>query len=183
MDMTSALNKLKNFLDKEKIQYMVFGGLATGVYGYERMTYDIDIKLLYEISEYSLLKLINKLDVIANVLPKDPVAFILKTMVLPIEIENVKVDLVFSGLDYEIESLERAVNSELLGIKNIRVVSIEDLIIQKCISVRDKDWLDIKNILLLNKDLDWNYLMEKVKMFSDILEKPEIIEKIKKLRK
>ena len=37
MDMTLSLKKLKEFFEKEKIPYMVFGGLATGVYGYEKI--------------------------------------------------------------------------------------------------------------------------------------------------
>jgi hypothetical protein len=48
MDMALALNKLKTFFEEEEISYMIFGGLATGVYGYERMTYDIDVKILNE---------------------------------------------------------------------------------------------------------------------------------------
>ncbi|NOR44704.1 MAG: hypothetical protein GQ534_03885 [Candidatus Delongbacteria bacterium] len=183
MNMTSALNKLKDFFEREKIPYMVFGGLATGMYGYERMTYDIDIKIIYDISEVSLLKMIDKLKIIANIIPKDPLVFVNKTMVLPIEIDNVKADLVFSGLEYEIESLKRAVLGKLIGVEKIKVISLEDLIIQKSISERDKDWLDIKNIIILNKNLDWNYLMEKIRIFSDILEKPEIIEKITKMKK
>ena len=82
--MTSALNKLKNFFEQEKIPYMIFGGLAIGIYGYERMTYDIDIKTIYDTSEVSLNSLINKFSDIATIIPKAPVSFIQETMVLPI---------------------------------------------------------------------------------------------------
>jgi predicted nucleotidyltransferase len=182
MNMTGALNKLVIFFEKEKIPYMIFGGLATGIYGYERMTYDIDIKIIHEITDDSLLDLVNKISKIATVIPEEPIEFIHKTMVLPIEIENVKADLVFTGLEYEIESVERAVQGELLGVK-AKIISLEDLIIQKSISERDKDWQDIKNLIEVNSKLDWNYLTEKVKMFSDILDKPEILEKIIRLKK
>jgi predicted nucleotidyltransferase len=182
MNMTGALNKLVIFFEKEKIPYMIFGGLATGIYGYERMTYDIDIKIIHEITDDSLLDLVNKISKIATVIPEKPIEFIHKTMVLPIEIESVKADLVFTGLEYEIESVERAVQGELLGVK-AKIISLEDLIIQKSISERDKDWQDIKNLIEVNSKLDWNYLTEKVKMFSDILDKPEILEKIIRLKK
>ena len=182
MNMTGALNKLVIFFEKEKIPYMIFGGLATGIYGYERMTYDIDIKIIHEITDDSLLDLVNKINKIATVIPEEPIGFIHKTMVLPIEIEKVKADLVFTGLEYEIESVERAVQGELLGVK-AKIISLEDLIIQKSISERDKDWQDIKNLIEVNSKLDWNYLTEKVKMFSDILDKPEILEKIIRLKK
>jgi len=181
--MTVALDKLRIFFQDEKIPYMIFGGLATGVYGYERMTYDIDIKIVYDTSESSLLYLVDKLQSIAKIIPQKPLDFISNTMVLPIEVENVKTDLVFSGLDYEIESLNRAINGELLGVKEIKVISVEDLSVQKSISERGKDWLDIENLISLNKELDWNYLMEKVTEFSNILEKPEMVKKINEMRK
>ena len=182
MNMTRALNRLVEFFEKEKISYMIFGGLATGIYGYERMTYDIDIKIIHEITDDSLLKFINKLKVIATIIPETPIEFIHNTMVLPIEIDNVKADLVFTGLKYEIESVERAVQGELLGVK-AKIISLEDLIVQKSISERDKDWQDIKNLIEVNSKLDWNYLIEKVSMFSKILDKPEILDKIKRLKK
>ena len=67
ISMALALNKLKIFFEREKIPYMVFGGLATGVYGYERMTYDIDIKILYDVSESSLEELIEKFTSISKI--------------------------------------------------------------------------------------------------------------------
>ena len=182
MDMALALNKLKTFFEEEKIPYMVFGGLATGVYGYERMTYDIDIKILHEISDDSLMELIRKLSRVSEILPKDPLPFIKKTMVLPIEIESVKADIVFTGLEYEIQSLERAVTGSLFGVK-VKVIAVEDLIVQKSISDRDKDWQDIENLIALNNGLDWEYLKIQLKIFSEILEKPEISDKILKMRK
>ncbi|MBN2856907.1 MAG: nucleotidyltransferase [Candidatus Delongbacteria bacterium] len=182
MNMALALNKLKNFFEEEKIPYMVFGGLATGVYGYERMTYDIDIKILHEVTEDSLNELVIRLSTVSNILPKDPVSFIRKTMVLPIEVEAVKADIVFTGLEYEIESINRAQQKELFGIM-VKVIAVEDLIVQKSISERDKDWQDIENLINFNASLDWQYLLRQINIFSEILDKPEMLTKIGKMRK
>ncbi len=181
MDMTLSLKKLKEFFEKEKIPYMVFGGLATGVYGYERMTYDIDIKILHDISEDSLAELVKKLSAVSTILPKDPVQFIRTTMVLPIEIENVKADIVFTGLEYEIESITRACERELFGI-SLKMISVEDLIVQKSISERDKDWQDIENLIKFNKNLDWKYLLKQINFFSEILDRPVMVINIEKMK-
>jgi hypothetical protein len=57
----------------------------------------------------------------------------------------------------------------------------EDLIIQKAVSTREKDWLDIRNVIENQRDkMDWNYLLKYCKDLSNFLNNTEIYEKIKK---
>lgn len=43
-----ALIKLVDWLNRQKIPYMVFGGIANPIYGNPRQTFDIDIKIILE---------------------------------------------------------------------------------------------------------------------------------------
>ena len=63
-----------------------------------------------------------------------------------------------------VEFLIRAYSSiEFSNIK-IKVCLPEDLIIQKAVSTRQKDWLDIRNVIENQRDkMDWNYLLKHCK--------------------
>ena len=83
-------------------------------------------------------------------------------------------------MDYEKEAIDRAELRKLLTVE-VQIVSLEDLIIQKSVSERAKDWDDIENLISINEDkIDWNYLLEQINIFSEILDKSEM--KIKILR-
>ena len=85
-------------------------------------------------------------------------------------------------MDYEKEAIDRAKLRKLLTVE-VQTVSLEDLIIQKSVSERVKDWDDIENLISINEDkIDWNYLLEQINIFSEILDKSEIRIKILRFR-
>jgi len=182
MNLIESLKKIISFIEDAKIPYMVFGGLANGIYGYERQTFDIDIKLNISLEKSDLILFISKISSFAKIMPQNPIDFISKTMVLPVEVDGVRVDLVFCGLDFEQEAIKHA-NNGMIGNVAIKVATVEDMIIQKAISVRDKDWLDIENLIKINNTkIDWKYLRKNIELFAEILDRPEIISKIMRLK-
>jgi hypothetical protein len=55
--------------------------------------------------------------------------------------------------------------------------------VQKAISEREKDWLDIEGICKnLTKKLDWNYILGHAQNLADWLDKPEILHKLAGLK-
>jgi len=161
------------------ISYMVFGGIANSIYGNPRQTFDVDIKFSLE-SKYEMEQFVEELKSVSTLLPDKPIQFIKETNVIPIEIDDVRVDLVVAELPFEIKAIQRSVYVEFLNIK-IRVCLPEDLIIQKAVSTREKDWLDIRTIIENQSDkMDWNYLLNHCRELSNFLSKPEIYKRIKK---
>lgn len=66
---------------------------------------------------------------------------------------------------------------------NIKACTPEDLIIQKVISIREKDWSDINYIIEnLRSNLDWNYMLKHCKDLSEFLDEPEIYDRVEKLK-
>jgi len=63
----------------------------------------------------------------------------------------------------------------------VNYVSIEDLIIQKIISGRERDIEDLKTILIKNKKIDEKYILKWLREFEKVLDK-NLIEIFMKLK-
>lgn len=144
-------------LEDKKIRYLVIGGLAVNLYGYNRMTKDLDIMLSFDSEN------VNKFKELVEDLgfkPRVPVDII--EIADPNNREfwkdkkNMKVFSVFNPenddeivdvmiMDY-IDFEEAYKNRKILSDKSnaVSVVSFEDLIKLKEISGRDRDLYDIK---------------------------------------
>ena len=178
MSLISALKVIINFLEKNKIPYMVIGGIANSMFGEPRQTFDIDIKIKIG-EQINIKELINKLKNISDFFTENPLSFAEKVRVIPIILEGTKIDLIFADLEYEQKAIKNSVRKKFDSI-NINVCKPEDLIIQKSISEREKDWNDIKKIIEINRSkLDKKYILKYCTELSDWLSKPDLINKIK----
>lgn len=167
-----ALIELHEFLREENIQFMVIGGIANLIWGQPRLTQDIDITISVE----DIPSFIKKIRSFGKLLPENPIKFAEKTRVSPIEINNVKVDIIFAGTEYERIAISRVIKVEIQKGININVCSPEDLIIHKAISERERDWEDIEGIILRQgKRLDKKYISKWLKAFSSALARPDIL--------
>ncbi len=176
-----ALADISVWLTENAIPYMVFGGVANSIYGDARQTFDVDFKIIYS-ADRPLDQFLNSLSSAAHILPEDPEQFISDTQVLPVQVSGVRVDLVFATLPFEIEAIERSPVKEVFGLK-IHVCTPEDLIVQKAISTRDKDWLDIENLVKREKKaLDWEYIEKHCSELAEFLDRPHLIRRIVKFK-
>ncbi len=181
MDILNSLKKIVNFLEEHNYPYMIFGGIATAYYGYTRQTFDIDVKIYLDLSK-EIRPFIKNVSQICKIRTENPVQFIKETSVLPIIIDEVGIDIVFAQLPFEINAIKRAVPIDFENL-HFDICAIEDLVIQKSVSTRDKDWIDIDNLIKMNLNkIDWNYLLSVCTELSHWLETP-INKKIKEIKK
>ncbi len=127
--MNPFINGLKviiSYLSELQIPYMVFGGIANSLYGNPRQTFDIDIKIALD-SPTVLENLIAKINAHGKVIPQNPRIFIDETGVLPIEVEGVRIDLVFAKLPFELEAIQRSQKIPYSGLE-LQICTLEDLI-------------------------------------------------------
>ena len=182
--MPSSLDKLYQktleILEKEKIPYLLIGGLAVGILGEPRMTQDIDL-ILY--------------------IPKSAVAAFLKGLkkehfsfnpamtqndlelkgAFRISYGNLWVDFIVASTDFENSAFKRKLKIKLLG-KEVNIPSPEDLILLKLIPGRERDILDIKSIIERHRTkLDMRYLENWAQKLSDDAEDLRIWNTLKKL--
>ena len=94
-----ALESIVSWLDKQRVPYMIFGGIANSIYGSPRQTFDIDIKISVP-AENDKTDFIEQLRTVAVLLPENPIQFIAETSVLPVTIGSVRIDLVFAQLPH-----------------------------------------------------------------------------------
>jgi hypothetical protein len=169
-----AVGSLARFLEEREVPYMIIGGIANLVWGEPRSTLDVDASVLVE--EPAWPGLVTALRKHFRVLPKDALAFLRETHVLPIETaDGVRIDLVWARLPYEHKAIARATIEEVAG-HPVRVCRPEDLIISKIVSERPKDREDVRAIVRhQGSRLDRRYLSQIVRSLARALDQPELL--------
>jgi len=163
------LRKVSRELTRNKIPYIVIGGQAVLLYGYPRVTKDIDITLGVGADRIKDVK-----KVIARIcfkpLVKDIEKFVNQTMVLPAiaSRSGIRIDFIFSSTKYEKNAIKRA---RKVRLKNalVNFASLEDLIIHKIIAKRGRDLEDVKIIIFKNPKYDKKYIVTWLKQFDTSL--------------
>ena len=182
--MQSSLDKLFvktiNFLEKQKIPYLIIGGLAVGVLGEPRMTQDID--LIIFIPKNDLPKLLDKIkkdgfSVNKKIALKDAY----QKGTFRMDFEGLWVDLIISSTEFENSAFKRKIKTELFG-KRVYFPSPEDLVLLKVVPGREKDLLDARTIIERHKGkLDKKYIESWAQKLSDEAEDLRIWNTTKKL--
>ncbi len=172
-----ALHKATTFLEQNGYRYAIIGGIANQVWGQARFTYDIDLKVLVPDTDYAKVRkaILTHFPTLAR--PELPA----NSLIVAVKIDNIIVDFLLAVPGYEDYIIERAVH-HFMGETAFWVCTAEDLIIQKAIAGRAKDWQDIEGILIeQQKQLDQVYLEDWLSQFAEFLEKPDVLTQYQKL--
>jgi len=67
----------------------------------------------------------------------------------------------------------------------VKICRPEDLIVMKAFADRPQDWLDVKGILIRQKErpLDWGHIRKHLKVLAKAKESPELVDKLEAMRK
>lgn len=171
----SALLEITSILDDLRVPYVLIGGLAVSLWGEPRSTLDIDLSLWVEPAEFDAT--VGAISARMRPLPQDALAFVRETRVLPVmSSQGVRADLVFAALPPELEAIRRA-QPMLVGSRTVNVASLEDLILMKLVSEREKDAEDAQRLLARFKGkIDCNYLEPRLIELAEALARPGILE-------
>lgn len=169
-----ALRYVVSFLEAHKIPFVIIGGLAVSVWGEPRATKDIDVKVfLGEKTSKHLKELVAQQfeDV------KQPIPLII-TARTP---QGVPVDFLIAIPGYEQQILSRARFVDWQGLK-LPFCSPEDLVIQKIVADRPRDWEDVESILIeQHGKLDQAYIRNWLAQFAEVLERPDWLTRYEEL--
>jgi hypothetical protein len=171
-----ALVELAGLLGRQRVPYMVIGGLAAAVWGEPRTTLDVDVTVW--VPDADIARLVERLEESFELLAPEPRAFIARTRVLPMRTRaGIRIDLIFGLLSFEEEAIRRALEVKV-GSAVIRFCSPEDLILHKIISTRERDLADARAVVVRRlATLDFVYLEPRVAELASLLERPEIAER------
>ncbi|MBD3616687.1 MAG: nucleotidyl transferase AbiEii/AbiGii toxin family protein [Gracilimonas sp.] len=152
-------------------------GYAVLYHGEARFTEDIDIILGVDNDDLS--RILNIVSGDFQVRTKNPEKFVNQTNVLPLRETDsgIKVDLIFSFIEFEREAIR---NAEIVKIEGneVRIVKAEDLIIYKLLAGRPKDLEDAKNVLQLNETkIDLKKIDHSINEISEMMGNDSVIRK------
>lgn len=173
---TPLLEAIK-FLEKSDCRYALIGGLALSQWGVVRATHDVDFKVLVPDTDYSRIRALLSAQFpkpARKHAPKNP-------LILAVKIAGVTVDFLFALPGYEELIIEHAIRRTLNGF-SAWICSAEDLVIQKVVAGREKDWPDVEALLIAQSGkLDSAYIDDWLVQFAEALEKPEMLAKYRRL--
>lgn len=160
--LVQSLKEICLFLDNIRIEYMLVGGLAVGIWGEPRATVDIDFLVSIKTDYSDLLRQKVKeserfIFIHDRPLIFGKISFLRATLKSNADIS---VDFLFADDDFKNEALKR---KETLQISDfsVNVSAPEDLIILKLLSGREQDNLDAKKIFEIQKKrLDREYMQK-----------------------
>jgi predicted nucleotidyltransferase len=95
------------------------------------------------------------------------------------------VDISCGGFAFEKSAVQRARKVQMLPGVRLKLCTAEDLIVYKAFAGRVRDWEDVEGIIAkqARKKLDWRYIHAQLKPLAELKEEPEIVEKLKDLRR
>lgn len=167
----TPLRKAIKALEDNGHRYAVIGGIALSQWGVVRVTQDIDLKVLVSNLDYAGVRtFLTRVfpEPARRQAPHNP-------FIVAVKIDGVIVDFLLTAPGYEEQIIARAARRNLNGF-SIWVCSAEDLIIQKVIADRKKDWADVEALLIEQcGKLDEAYIENWLSQFAEALEKPEML--------
>ena len=182
-DLSSVLGSLSEWLIDQQVPYAIIGGVAIGFVAQPRATQDVDAVIWIDLDRVEdFLESGKGFGFVPRV--PDPVNFARTTRVLLLRHQqtNIGIDLSCGTLPFEKEMLDRS--TELIaGPIKLRVATPEDLIILKAVAHRQRDLIDIDNLLSVHGDLDLDRIRSWVRQFAEVLDTPELISELEKLLK
>ncbi len=170
-----ALIEITTILDEMQVPYTLIGGLAVSLWGEPRATLDVDLSLWIEPANFETT--VSALCARLAALPRNALAFATETRVLPvISAAGVRVDLVLAALDAERQAISRAMPKQVGG-KTVMVSSVEDLVLMKLISEREKDLEDARRLLRrFRGSIDRAYLEPRLTELAEAFARPGIVD-------
>jgi len=179
-DLETAVLRLTQWLDTERIPYMLIGGFAVLVWGEPRLTRDVDCTIWVESERFE-----TTVETIVKAFQSrvgKPVEFTTSTRVLPIVIAGVPTDVIFAALPYERDAIERA-RPIAIGSQSVAVCAPEDLIIHKIISTRQRDREDVESVFKKqHSQMDFAYLDARVEELAIALADSTFLDWYRRLR-
>ncbi len=174
-----AMRNVVDFLESKNYRYAIVGGIANQVWGQARFTYDVDIKLLVPNFDYDAVRrdVLNAFPQLGRPeLPRNPLIVSVKT-------GEIIVDFLLTIPGYEEQIVTRAMRYSIDDFA-FWVCRADDLIIQKAIAKRAKDWQDIEGIVIEQGDnLDQQYIEYWLAEFAEALEQPDILSRYREIVK
>ncbi len=175
--------EIQSFCQQRAWKFCFIGGLVVQHWSEPRSTKDVDLTLLTGFGDEE--KYVDEW--LRHYKPRRPDArelALTRRVLLLWSKRDLAIDIALGALAFEEDSVARAKDIEVVHGITLRFCSAEDLIVMKAFANRDRDWNDIKNTIVRQRDaLDWRYIRKQLKELLILKEEPEIATRLDQLRK
>jgi predicted nucleotidyltransferase len=153
---------------------MIIGGVAASLLGRPRLTADVDAVILLSVDELPALIAAAQGEGLTT-RQEDAEKFARRNRILLLRhLESgINVDLSLGVLPFEQEAVERSAVHRIGGLE-LRLPTVEDLIVFKAVAHRPQDLLDIQALVEANQELDRTRIRRWVREFAKVLDTPEL---------
>ncbi len=180
-DLLPVLASLSQWLKDQQIQYAIIGGVAIGFLAQPRATQDVDAVVWIDLDHLQVFLESGKA---FGFVPRvsDPIEFAKKARVILVRHQqtHVGIDLSCGALPFEREMLDRSTELSA-GPITFKIVTPEDLVILKAVAHRQRDLIDIANLLTVQRDVDFDRIRYWVRQFAEALDSPELLSDLEKI--
>ncbi len=177
----AAADELQRFCTQENWSYCFIGGLAVQRWGEPRNTRDADLTLVTGFGGEE--PFVDRLLSAFKGRRADAKAFALQYRVLLLEASNgTPLDIALGAMPFEENSVQRSSLWLLPENTSLRTCSAEDLIVHKVFAGRERDWLDVEGVLLVQKSgLDFQQIRRELEPLLALKDSVESLEKFRRL--
>ena len=179
----AAAAEVDRFCRRQKWRFCFIGGVAVQRWGEPRFTQDADFTVLTELgSEEKFIEVL-----LNHFTPRvpSPRRFALEMRVLLLRTKRgVNLDVSLGAFPYDEACVERASVWKIKPRMSITTCSAEDLVINKILASRPRDWADVESILLRQgRRLDLKMIRKELPGLLEMTEHRDSLEKFERLVK
>ncbi len=177
-----AAAEVQRSLEDLGYPFCLIGGVANARWGNPRATRDIDVAVLTGWGDED--QVISRL--LAEFAPRFEGAAELarEARVLLVKTSSgVEVDLSLAALPFEARACQRATEWKPRTGIHLKTASAEDLIVMKSFAGRPQDWMDVREIIVRQKDrLDWVCVAEELSAFAGLQDDVDLVAEVDRIR-
>ncbi|MBC7624894.1 MAG: hypothetical protein H7232_16085 [Aeromicrobium sp.] len=169
-------------MNEEGYGFCFIGGLAFQRWGNPRYTQDVDLTVICPIGDEA--EMVSKL---ASWFPSrmnQPLEFSVRSRIYLARLaDGTPADIALGVLDFEYHAVERAVMFDFGVGDPLKICTAEDLIVFKAFAARDRDWFDVRSVVIRQNDkLNWRQIFTELEPLVEMKEQPEILATLRDIR-
>lgn len=177
-----AATEIQRLFESFGYDFCFIGGLAFQRWGNPRYTQDVDLTLLCQIGDEA--KTVAQLATWFESRLTQPLEFSIRSRIYLAKLrDGTPADIALGALDFEHHAVSRAVKFDF-GIGDpLNICSADDLIVYKAFAARNRDWEDIKSIVIRQGNkLNWHQIFEELTPLVELKEQPEILQVLQRIK-
>lgn len=171
---------LQSICEAQGWQFCIIGGIAVERWSVPRFTEDADMTVLTRFDDEPVLDAL-----LGRFAARRPDAreFALRTRVVLLRHENeVEMDVALGALDFEARAIERGSPWQARPGVQLFTCSAEDLLVYKAFASREQDWVDVGNILAVQRErLNCEQILDELRPLAELKEDSGIVPRLEAL--